>query len=108
MKNNKNKSEHKEKRSLDDQSLSKASGGIMDVVAYGFPQPKTPNIKAPNIKDINSGNIKEFNNNGCTNLAYGNPHLQQPVPQFPKKDKNSNSNLGNDFNSPYFNPNSNN
>ena len=85
MKNNKNKSEHKEKRSLDDQSLSKASGGIMNVVAYGFPQPK-----APNIKDINSGNIKEFNNDGCTNLAYGNPHLQRSVPQFPKKDKNSN------------------
>lgn len=98
MKNNKNKSEHKEKRSLDDQSLSKASGGIMNVVAYGFPQPK-----APNIKDINSGNIKKFNNDGCTNLAYGNPHLQQPVPRFPKKDKNLNSNLGNDFN-----PNSNN
>ena len=85
MKNNKNKSEHKEKRSLDDQSLSKASGGIMNAVAYGLPQPKTPNIK-----DINSGNIKEFNNDGCTNLAYGNPHLQQPVPRFPKKDKNSN------------------
>ncbi len=72
MKNNKNKSEHKEKISLDDQSLSKASGGRMNAVAYG------------------------------------NPHLQQPVPRFPKKDKNSNSNLGNDFNSPYFNPNSNN
>ena len=59
MKNNKNKSEHKEKISLDDQSLSKASGGRMNAVAYGFPQPK--------------------------------------------RNKNSNSNLGNDFN-----PNSNN
>lgn len=85
MKNNKNKSEHKEKISLDDQSLSKASGGIMNFVAYGFPQPEVPNIK-----DTNSGNIKEFNNNGCTNLAYGNPHLQQTVPRFPKKDENSN------------------
>ena len=89
MKNNKNKSEHKEKRSLDDQSLSKASGGISNIISqdYGNVSP---------LVYVAYGNFrpqaidpKAFNQKNAARLAYGN--FSPKIPRFDAYNKETDS-----------------